>query len=320
MRTYLVSFLMSLGISAMSTPAVLHLARRWQLFDPPDGVRKIHIDPTPRMGGIAIAAGFLGPIIALLFVRNLFADELRHDITRMAAFLLGMLTILGLGIYDDLRGCGAWSKLAVQTAVAVMLWQAGLRIETVSFSGVSYDLGLASLPLTIVWVAGIINAMNLIDGLDGLAAGVGFFAAVALFSNALNDAVPLLALFATAIGGSLLGFLFYNFSPALIFMGDSGSMSIGYVFATAALWSASKRSTALALLLPVLSLGLPVADTIIAFTRRSLHGQSPFQSDRKHIHHRLLDLGLSQRQAVLVLYLVCGLLTGVAVLLRKYAF
>ena len=152
------------------------------------------------------------------------------------------------------------------------------------------------------------------------AAGVGFFAAVSLFTNAWLDGNPLLVLFASAIAGSLLGFLFYNFSPALIFMGDSGSMIIGYVFATAALWSASKRSTALALFLPALALGLPLADTILAFVRRAIVGKSPFQSDRMHIHHRLIDAGLSHRQAVLVLYLVCSLLTGAVLMLRIWAW
>jgi UDP-GlcNAc:undecaprenyl-phosphate GlcNAc-1-phosphate transferase len=310
---------MALGIAAMSTPAVLHLSRWLRLLDAPDGVRKIHKDPIPRTGGIAIAAGFMAPLVGLLFFQNLFAEELKANIGRVVAFFGGALAILALGVVDDIRGCGAWSKLAVQTAVAVVLWQAGLRFESVSMFGTTYSLGIISLPVTILWVAGVVNALNLIDGLDGLAAGVGFFAAVSLFTNAWWDGNPILVLFACSIAGSLLGFLFYNFSPALIFMGDSGSMTIGYVFATAALWSAGKRSTVLALALPILALGLPLADTALAFFRRLRNGTSPFMSDRKHIHHRLIDAGMSHRKAVLVLYLVCSLLTGVVLMLRMWA-
>lgn len=320
MRTFLVAFLMALGIAAILTAPVLHLSRRWRLFDPPDGDRKIHTNPMPRTGGISIAFGFAAPLVGLLFWGNNFALELRDDKARIAAFFVGLLSILGLGVYDDIKGCGAWGKLLVQTAVAVLLWQVGLRFETVNLFGQPFEFGLSSLPLTVLWVTGIINAMNLIDGLDGLAAGVAFFAAAALFVLAMQDGNNMLGLFAAALAGSVLGFLFYNFSPALIFMGDSGSMTIGYVFATAALWSACKRSTALALLLPILALGLPIADTALAFVRRAISGRSPFHSDRKHIHHRLLDMGLSQRQAVLVLYLVCCVLTAAVIMIRRWAW
>ncbi len=319
MRTFLVAFLMALGISAVTTPLVLHLARRWGLLDSPDGVRKIHTTPMPRLGGIAIAAGFLMPIIALLFYSNFFSLELRDHMQRVVSFGLGVVGVLALGIYDDIKGCTAWTKLAGQGAVGILIWQAGLRLETISLAGQTIDIGLWSLPLTMLWVAGFVNAMNLIDGLDGLAAGVAFFAALSLFITAMIDSNLMLGLFAAAIGGSVLGFLFYNFSPALIFMGDSGSMTIGFIFAAAGLWGAGKRATVLAVGLPILALGLPMLDTTLAFVRRALRGKSPFHSDRQHIHHRLLDAGLSQRQAVLTLYLVCSLLTGFVVLLRVWA-
>lgn len=320
MRTYLVAFLLAVGIGAVTTPIALHASRRLKLYDLPDGLRKVHSSLTPRTGGIAIAAGVLAPIVALLFYGNEFAAELKADAPRITAFLTGALAILGLGLYDDIKGCGAWAKLGVQTAVAVLLWQAGLRFESLALFGESYSFGLASLPLTILWVTAIVNAMNLIDGLDGLAAGVAFFAAVALFINAQMDGNAMLCLFAAALAGSVLGFLFYNFSPALIFMGDSGSMTIGYIFAAAGLWGFGKRSTVLALSLPILALGLPIADTALAFVRRAAQGHSPFHSDRGHIHHRLLDAGLTQRQAVLVLYLVCVVLTGAVVVIRIWAW
>ncbi len=320
MRTYLVAFLMALGIAALATPIALQIGRRLHLYDAPDGRRKIHTGLIARTGGLAIAAGFLAPLLGLLFVGNAFAADLKANEARMTAFLAGAVAILLLGVYDDVRGVGAGGKLVVQTAVGGLLWWAGLRFETVTLGGDVIAFGMWSLPLTMLWVAGIINAMNLIDGLDGLAAGVAFFAALSLFIISLLDGNMMLGLFAAALAGSVLGFLFYNFAPALIFMGDSGSMTIGYVFAAAALWSAGKRSTALALALPVLALGLPIADTVLAFTRRTLSGQSPFHSDRKHIHHRLLDAGMSQRKAVLVLYGLCLTLTLVVVVIRMYAW
>ena len=316
MRSYLVAFLLALGVSALLTPMVLGAARRLRLFDAPDGVRKIHTTATPRLGGIAIAAGFFAPIIGLVFYTNKFAVNLQSDIVRLTLFIAGGVAILLLGLVDDIKGVGAWGKLTVQTGVGVALWYGGLSFDHIFIFGHDLTFGVLSLPLTVVWVAGIINAMNLIDGLDGLAAGVAFFAAFSLFLISLIDGNTMLALFAVALAGSVLGFLLYNFNPALIFMGDSGSMTIGYVFAACALWSAGKRSTAVSLALPILALGLPIFDTLFAFGRRAIRGQSPFESDRGHIHHRLVDSGFSHRQSVLLLYLLCCIFTGAAVVTR----
>ncbi len=315
-RTHLVTFLISLGVTSLLTPMVLRAANRLKLYDQPDGERKIHVGQIPRLGGIAIALGFVTPLIALLFWKNDLAHELQRDPTRTAAFFGGFAAIVAVGLVDDLRGLGAWSKLGVQVAVGVGLWAGGLSFNRITLLDVPIELGLWSLPFTVIWVAAIVNAMNLIDGLDGLAAGVGFFAAFSLFTIALLDGNTTLALFAAAIGGSVVGFLLYNFSPALIFMGDTGSMAIGYVFAACALWSASKRSTTLSLVLPIVALGVPILDTSFAFIRRAASRRSPFSSDRGHIHHRLLDVGLSQRQAVLAIYLICVVLTAVAIMIR----
>lgn len=316
MRTQIVAFFLSIGIAALVTPLVLRLSRKLGLYDVPDGGRKIHDVPVPRIGGLAIAAGFAAPLIGLLFYTNTYAVELRVEEARIASFFVGFAAILGLGIYDDLRGLGAWSKLTVQCSVGVLLWAGGLSFDTVQILGETYSFGILSLPMTVVWVAAIVNAMNLIDGLDGLAGGVAFFASVSLFVIAWLDQNTILALFGACLAGASLGFLLYNFEPALIFMGDSGSMAIGYVFASAALWDWGKRATAMALILPIIALGLPIFDTIFAFGRRALAGRSPFSSDRGHIHHRLLDAGFSHRQSVLMLYLVCAVLTGVVVVVR----
>ena len=317
MRTYVVAFFLSLGIAALTTPLVLRVAKRLRLFDAPDGERKVHTAPIPRLGGIAIAAGFIAPIIGLLFYTNTFAVELRLVQTRIIAFLGGFAAILLLGLWDDLKGIGAWPKLLVQCGVGVLLWSGGLAVEEVTVIGHKIVLGAWSLPLTVIWVAAMVNAMNLIDGLDGLAGGVAMFAATSLFTVAVLDAQPVLALFAAALAGSALGFLLYNFAPAMIFMGDSGSMTIGYIFASSALWSSGKRATAFALLLSIIALGVPIFDTVFAFARRAISGRSPFSSDRGHVHHRLIDAGLSHRQAVLALYTVCAALTAVVIVMRS---
>ena len=317
MRTQIVAFLLSLGVSAVLTPFVLRFARRFKLYDDPDGVRKIHTGEIPRLGGIAIAAGFLTPLIGLLFYSNVYTVELKEDELRLTVFLIGIAAIIALGIYDDLKGCGAGLKLVVQGLIGVLLWYGGISFKTIYIFDQTISFGWLSLPLTMLWVAGVINAMNLIDGLDGLAGGVAFFAAISLFSIAWLDGDPILALFGAALAGSALGFLLYNFAPAMIFMGDTGSMMIGYAFAAAALWSAEKRTTAMAMMLPALALGLPLFDTLYAFVRRIIQRKSPFESDREHIHHRLLDAGLSHRNAVLVLYGVCVVLTVAAVVMRS---
>jgi UDP-GlcNAc:undecaprenyl-phosphate/decaprenyl-phosphate GlcNAc-1-phosphate transferase len=315
-RTFLVAFLLGLGVSSLATPLVLRFARARKLFDVPDGARKIHARAIPRLGGVAITAGFVVPLLAVLFAPNRLGAALHADTDRLIAFIVGMAGIVGLGIVDDLKGVGAWGKLSVQATVGVVLWWGGLSFDQITVLDHPIELGVLSLPFTIIWVAALVNAMNLIDGLDGLAAGVAFFAAFSLFTIALIDNNAILALFAAALAGSVLGFLLYNFSPALIFMGDTGSMTIGYIFAACALWSTSKRSTALSLLLPVVALGVPVLDTLFAFARRALTGRSPFSSDRGHIHHRLLDVGMTQGQAVLALYTVCVVLSVGAIVIR----
>ena len=316
MRTHLVAFLVALGVAAILTPLVRVLSHRFGLFDAPDGDRKIHTGQIPRTGGVAIVVGFMTPMVALLTYTNAYARELQASGFKVTAFFAGLWAIATLGIYDDLRGATAWTKLAVQFAVGALLWSAGISFDEFTILGTHIDLGLLALPCTMLWVAGIVNAINLVDGLDGLASGVTFFAATTLFLISWMDQDYMLALFAVALAGSTLGFLFHNFNPALIFMGDTGSMSIGYIFAAVSLWEASKRSTAMALALPLLAVGLPLFDTAFAFGRRMLSGRSPFSSDRGHIHHRLMDAGMSHRQSVLVLYAVCLLLTLAAIIAR----
>jgi len=181
--------------------------------------------------------------------------------------------------------------------------------------GEPINLGWAALPFTLFWIVGVINAMNLIDGLDGLAGGVALVAVITIFLVSLQRAHPLMMLFSSALAGSIIGFLFYNFNPASIFMGDTGSMFLGFVLSTTAIQTNQKASTAVAVLIPTIALGLPIMDTLLAIGRRAIRGRPLFQADKEHIHHKLMARGLSHRQAVLVLYGFCILLSAAALVL-----
>jgi UDP-GlcNAc:undecaprenyl-phosphate GlcNAc-1-phosphate transferase len=315
MRSVFIAFLMSLGVGALLTPLVRRLAIRLGALDAGGG-RKVHAGSIPRLGGLAIVLGFYAPLTGLLFLDAGINRHFLADQRKVVGLFVGGLIIAGLGLYDDFRGANAPKKFLVQFLVAALLWQAGYRIDVVSNPfGSPIELGAWGLPVTLLWIAGVINALNLIDGLDGLAGGVAVFVLGTLFVVAsLQDRV-LVCLMCAALGGATLGFLLYNFNPASIFMGDTGSLFLGFVIAAMSIQGSQKSSTAVVVAIPVLALGLPLADTFLAMVRRALRGRSMFQADREHIHHKLLDLGLSQRQAVLVLYGASLLLAGVALVI-----
>jgi UDP-GlcNAc:undecaprenyl-phosphate GlcNAc-1-phosphate transferase len=316
MRTAVFAFFISLVLSALLTPLVRRLALRRGWLDHALDARKIHGRPIPRLGGVAIVLSFYAPMLGMLAYPTALSLQFYAEPVRAVALLGGAACIALLGLYDDMRGATAWGKLTVQFAVALGLWFAGLRVEHVTLPGLgAFDLGLWSLPVTLLWVAGVINAMNLIDGLDGLAGGVALLALSTSFVVAFFRGGATMALLSAALGGGVLGFLVYNFNPASIFMGDTGSMFLGFVLAAGAMVSTSKASTAVAILVPLLSLGVPLTDTLLAVARRARAGRPIFSADRDHIHHRLLAAGLSQRQAVLVLYGASLLLGGGALLL-----
>jgi UDP-GlcNAc:undecaprenyl-phosphate GlcNAc-1-phosphate transferase len=316
MRTAAVAFVLACLVSVLLTPLMRRFALARGLFDDQVLARKIHGRPIPRLGGVAIAAGFYVPMLALLLPASSVGRIFYAKMPEAVAFLLGGVAICGLGLFDDLRGAGAGKKFLIQFAVAGALFAAGNRIESLSLPFVgSLALGSLSLPFTLLWVVGVINALNLIDGLDGLAAGVAFFAVAATFAIAVLRQDPMMMLFMSALGGAIVGFWAYNFNPASIFMGDTGSMFLGYVLAVGAMRTSQKASTAVAILVPVVALGLPIADTLLAMLRRALAGRPMFSADREHIHHRLLDLGLSQRRAVITLYGAAVLLGAMAVIL-----
>jgi UDP-GlcNAc:undecaprenyl-phosphate GlcNAc-1-phosphate transferase len=315
-RSVIVAFALAMVITALLTPLVRRLALAAGAVDEP-GARRVHARRVPRMGGIAIVLGFFLPLVVLLLLRT-HAGLIFFSVGKTTVgLLLGSLCVVTIGLLDDLRGVGAKNKLLVQIAAAVIAFACGMRIDAVEIPFVgSFHLGWLSLPATVAWVVGIVNAINLIDGLDGLAAGVAFFACLTNFAIASLTGNVFILLVTASLGGALVGFLFHNFYPARIFMGDSGSMFLGFMLGAASLLGAAtqKSPTLIAIIVPVLALGLPILDTLLAIARRFLARRSIFSADRGHIHHRLLDIGLTHRRAVLALYLLSITFTALALM------
>lgn len=312
MLTYYVAFGLAMAVAMIATPIITALAHQFGWYDMPVGGRKVHTRPIPRLGGIGVAAAFFAPLLALVIFPTATAHNLIVEPQMFQAFVAGAVAILVLGIYDDLKGASPKLKLLVQVGVAVGLWFVGYRIRVlgVPFLG-PIRMGAFDLPVTVLWFVGVINAVNLIDGLDGLASGISLFAAAVLFGVGVADGTlphMLPTLLMAALGGALVGFLFFNFNPAQIFLGDSGSMFLGFALSATSIWTQRKGATAVALLIPMLALAVPLLDTALSVVRRVSRGQSPFEADGEHIHHRLLALGLSHRNAVLTLYAVSATL------------
>jgi UDP-GlcNAc:undecaprenyl-phosphate GlcNAc-1-phosphate transferase len=315
MHSYLAVFAASLVVSVLLTPLMRRLGLRLRAVSGSGG-RHVHANAIPRLGGISLALGWSIPLL-VMFLLDDFAIQSLKDGTdwRVFGVLVGGLFLCGVGAVDDIRGLRAHHKLAAQVLAATVAYVCGYRIDAIAlpFGGV-LSMGAFALPVTVLWIVGITNALNLIDGLDGLAAGVGFFAALTSFVLAYLSGSVFVALLMAALMGVLIGFLFFNFNPARIFMGDSGSYFLGFVLATTSLAGSlqQKASTAVSLLVPMIALGLPIFDTLFSMVRRLLERRSIFSPDRGHIHHRLLDLGLTHRRAVMVLYAVSIVLAATA--------
>jgi UDP-GlcNAc:undecaprenyl-phosphate/decaprenyl-phosphate GlcNAc-1-phosphate transferase len=295
--------LLLLGAAALLTlvltPAVRALARRLDLVDAPGG-RKIHTVSVPRVGGIGVVLA----MVAVLAAAAATGQASAADVQAWRPVLLGGALVFAVGLWDDVRPLPAWGKLLVQLAGAGLTVALGVRIEHVTFFGSTLGLGLLALPMTIVWIVGLTNAFNVMDGLDGLATGLAIIAAAtcAVVSLARDDVQGGMLL--VVLLGALCGFLPYNFNPATIFLGDSGSLVVGYVLAVTAITSFQKGATALVVIGPLLLFALPISETLHSVVRR-LRGQGlrhVFLADQQHVHHRLLGLGLSHRGAVLLLY------------------
>ncbi len=302
MKTSLVALVLGFVLALVLTPLVRAWARR-RLVDSPEDGRKVHNRPIPRTGGLAIAAGVLGPILGLALHENQISALIYQDGARIVTLLLGAVAALALGLLDDLFRVPAKFRLLAIFGIALFEWLGGHRIDAVTVPSIgTVQLGLFSLPVTLLWIAGIIVAFNFIDGLDGLAGGIALIGTLTMLMMAYIDGNLLWLTWAGAMAGALLGFLCFNFNPASIFMGDSGSNFLGFLMALVSLETSRKGPTAVALFVPMLAAGLPILDAALTMVRRALMREGLFVSERGHIHHRLLDIGLTHRRAVLVLY------------------
>ena len=277
-------------------------AHGWVLVPTQD--RHLHSSPLPRLGGVAIFLSFSGcmGLVALWALRNPRMHA-AFSIRTLLTILVPATLIFLLGVYDDVHGVGPYFKFTVQGIAATMLFMRGLRIENIPVvfgdHGLPWVVGWA---FTVIWVLAITNAFNLIDGLDGLAAGSALFSTLVVFVVALLNGPSLVTVMTIALAGAILGFLRFNFNPATIFLGDSGSLFIGFVLSALALHGAQKAPTIVAVAIPIVSFGLPILETSLSIVRRLISGRPIFTADREHIHHKLLQHGMTHRQVVILLY------------------
>jgi len=296
-------------ISFAATPIVKTFAQRVGAMDVPGEQRRVHDHPIPRMGGLAI---FLGFILSVL----LFADINRQ----MQGILLGCVIIVATGAVDDIISLNAWVKLALQILAAVVAVLHGVEINVLANPALWSDtqyliLNGWDIPITIIWIVGITNSVNLIDGLDGLAVGVSTISSLTMLVIALVVSDSSVAIVLAALAGACVGFMPYNLNPAKIFMGDTGALLLGYVLATMSILGLFKFYAVVSFAVPLLAVAVPLFDTGFSFFRRLFKGQSPMHADRGHFHHRLIDMGLSQKQAVAVLYSISAILGLAAVVI-----
>ena len=302
MKTYLGAFLLSAIIAAVVTPLIVRLAVRLGALDKP-GNRRIHTKTTPRLGGLAVFLAFLGTLAVIWFLGNQVSSLLYGDTFRLMMILAAAGIMLAMGSVDDLRGLRAKHKLLVEVLLALTLCALNVRINSLHMPGLfEINFGWWSWPLTVIWIVGITNAVNLIDGLDGLAAGIAAITCAPIAVFALASGQILAGVVMLSLLGALLGFLIYNFNPAKIFLGDSGSLFVGFMLGSLSVYCSIKAPLAVGLGAPILALGLPLFDTLGAIVRRFLERRSMFSADSGHLHHHLLRLGMTHRRAVLLMY------------------
>jgi len=311
MYSLLLLALTSLVVSLALTPLCRNLAIGWGLMDSPDDVRKIHTRATPRIGGIPIVISYLVSF-GLLLLSPLHAGDLVYDHLSLTWRLFpAAVLVFFTGLLDDVLGLKPWQKVLGQLAGSLVAVWAGVEVTGIDKHNLS---PWWAIPVTILWLVGCTNAFNLIDGVDGLAAGVGLFATATTLIAALLQKNIALAIATVPLAGALLGFLRFNFNPASIFLGDSGSLFIGFLLGCySVLWS-QKSATVLGMTAPLIALSIPLLDTILAITRRFLRRQPIFGADRGHIHHRLLARGFTTRRVVTVIYLICGVCATLSLL------
>ena len=299
-------FFLSLLFSFVLTRSVRDFASRRGWVAVPSQERHLHSVPLPRLGGVAIFISFsMSMVVAAVLAVYVPSLHSAFSLKTLLTILAPASLVFLLGVYDDLYTAGPYLKFIVQSIAATMLFLGGLRILNVPVLFGAHELPwFVGLPLTILWVLAITNAFNLIDGLDGLAAGSALFSTLVAFVVALLSGYSLVTVMTLALAGAILGFLRYNFNPATIFLGDSGSLFIGFLLSALALAGAQKAPTIVAVAIPVVSFGLPILETSLSILRRVISGRPVFTADREHIHHKLLQHGLTHRQVVIVLYAV----------------
>lgn len=311
-RSVILPVILALGvaliISFALTPFVMRLAPRIGAIDVPKDERRMHHTPIPRLGGLAI---FIGCVVSIL----LFAELTQQ----LYGILIGAAIIVAVGIVDDVHPLGAGIKLILQIISALVAVGNGVVIQTIAnplpFGAEYLDFGIWAIPITVIWIVAVTNSVNLIDGLDGLADGVSTIGALTMLIIALLMGDIPIAIICGAMVGACVGFIPFNRNPAKIFMGDTGSTFLGYMLATVSVIGLFKLYAVISFVVPFIILGFPIFDTCSAFTRRILKGQNPMRPDRSHTHHKLIDMGMNQKQAVATLYMVATVLGLCAVMI-----
>lgn len=307
--TALYALLLAMLVCFATSPLVKNFAYKVGAIDVPKDARRMHKVPIPRLGGLAIFLGFM--VSTLLFVPMT---------QQLQGILLGAVIIVVLGVVDDITPLHAGLKFCVQILAALIPVLHGVRIDVLSNPNIFSEnpwwfLGNWSIPVTVIWIVAITNSVNLIDGLDGLAVGVSAISSAAFLIISLIVSKGDISTLCAAILGACIGFLPYNKNPAKMFMGDTGSTFLGFILATISVQGLFKMYAVISFAVPFLILGLPIFDTAFAFTRRIAHGQNPMKADRGHVHHRLIDMGMNQKQAVATLYVISTILGLSAVVL-----
>jgi UDP-GlcNAc:undecaprenyl-phosphate GlcNAc-1-phosphate transferase len=338
MIKYFIFFLVSLGLSLSITPLIRLFAKKVNICDVPSK-RKIHRKPVPLLGGVPIFVSLNLTLLLGIFLNNTYIKDFLF--TRWEYFLIAQTIILAIGIYDDIKKLYPRTKFLFQILVGTLMVLFGFGIQAVSnpFTGNVIYLGFLAIPITILWLVGITNALNLVDGLDGLAAGTALIVSATIFAISYFNQSIGIGIVSLILAGSILGFLRYNFYPAKIFLGDSGSLYLGFLLAIFSIEGSTKGAALVAILAPILALGLPIMDTLLSMIRRFLKsvnlidyptkngkfkaaffkGFSMFEADKDHIHHRLLKLGFSHKKTVIILYGICATLCSVALLTVVWA-
>lgn len=307
-----IAFILAFIITFMTTPYTIKLANKIGAIDVPKDKRRMHTKKMPKFGGPAVILGLLVSMVYLITVMsiegsiNLFTEQEYGK--KLFGVFLGIVIITITGILDDTKTLKWWQQLIGQVSAAIVVVLFGVKIEHLNIPFL-YKVGLSeafSNILTIIWIVGIINAINLIDGLDGLSSGIALISSISLMIIFLMNESPMIAtIIVTAMSGALVGFLPYNFSPAKTFIGDTGSNFLGFILAVVSILGVAKTYTVAVIILPVIVLGLPIFDVIFAIVRRIAKGKSikaVFEPDKGHLHHRLVEKGFTQKQAVLILY------------------